>query len=257
MAVELFDGNNVMIRAFTDFNVHDRNATNLRYRFHATKPNHIWIWDGKDHNDRRKAVYPPYKSNREPLAENIYAKIRLWRQLLNYSPASQIEVPLWEADDAIATIARKLTARSTEVIIHSNDEDYMQLTANPLVKVNGVRNPKAEGRWIPLYKACVGDSSDSIAGIPGFGKGTWASMEPYWERLEKAIIGGSYQAFEALPLPKRIKTWLAVPGNIELVQTMLTIVHFYTVPDLELNAGTTRGTLNRAAAEEIFGKYLI
>ena len=257
MAVELYDGNNVLIRALTSFNPHNRTDLDLRFHYASVRSNHIWVWDGENHNKRRKVVYPAYKGKREPLAANIYAYINLWRELLANSEASQIEAFEWEADDVIATLARQLAARGTEVIIHSNDLDYHQLTANPRISIRGVKNPPVPGRWIPLYKACVGDSSDNIGGIPGFGKGTWEKAESHLESLEAAIKLGSPHSFETIPLPARVKNWLMDISNIQLVQNMLFITHFYDVPKDVLEKSVSKGTPNTQKAEELFRKYLI
>lgn len=257
MTITLVDGNNISIRAALNFDPFNRTAMDLRLRYNGAKPSEIWIWDGARHNDRRQAVYPAYKAQRAPLGQDVYAQIRLWRELLSHSPASQIEVPEWEADDVIATLARRLAKQGKTVVIRSNDLDYAQLTTNPLITVNGIKTMPTTARFIPLYKACVGDPSDNISGIPGFGKGTWEALSGKYESLEKAVVAGSYSAFEALPLPKRVKNWLLPPGNIQLVQNMLLITHFYEVPETEINAGVTPGVANPHKADELLRKYFL
>src|SRR3546814_6748469 len=88
----------------------------LRQEYQRTQTGtHIWVWDGVRHNDRRKAIYPEYKAKREPMAEDHFAQIRLFRELLTLSPAQQFCVDEWEADDVVATLARKLAARGVSV----------------------------------------------------------------------------------------------------------------------------------------------
>lgn len=256
-SVDLYDGNNVMIRALTNFNPHNRSALDLRRRFAASRANEIWCFDGRNHNDRRREIYAPYKRNREPLGENIYSYINLWKQLLQHSPASMVEVPLWEADDVIGTLARRFAARGTSVVVHSNDADYLQLTANPLIRINGVQNPPTDGKLVALYKACVGDSSDNIKGIPGFGKGTWAAMDGHYEALQEAIRTINPAPLQDLPLPKRVKTWLLELENVALVQAMFLITHFFKVPDEELNASVIKGTPDYEKAEALLQRYFL
>src|SRR3546814_21116188 len=88
----------------------------LRQEYQRTQTGtHIWVWDGVRHNDRRKAIYPEYKAKREPMAEDHFAQIRLFRELLTLSPAQQFCVDEWEADDVVATLARELAARGVSV----------------------------------------------------------------------------------------------------------------------------------------------
>src|SRR3546814_9850279 len=112
------------------------------------------------------------------MAEDHFAQIRLFRELLTLSPAQQFCVDEWEADDVVATLARKLAARGVSVTCHSNDMDYLQLEANPLITINGIQKREVQPRWVPLYKALRGDNSDNISGIPGLGPKTWEQAEP-------------------------------------------------------------------------------
>jgi hypothetical protein len=255
--INLYDGNNVCLRAALSFDPFNRTAMDLRLRYGQTTASDIWVFDGANHNERRRSAYPGYKAQREPLGQDIYAQVRLWRELLKLSPAAQIEVPEWEADDVIATVARQLARKGVAVVIHSNDLDYAQLTNTPLIAVNGIKKMPTTARFIPLYKACVGDASDNIKGIPGFGKGTWEAVSSHYRELEAAIVAGDPSAFEGLPLPKRVKTWLTDPSNVELVQTMLLITHFYEVPEKELNAGVIPGKPNAQAVDELLRKYFL
>src|SRR3546814_17651361 len=103
------------------------------------------------------------------MAEDHFAQIRLFRELLTLSPAQQFCVDEWEADDVVATLARKLAARGVSVTCPSNDMDYLQLEANPLITINGIKKRELQPPWVPLSKALPGRHSDNLSGIPGFG----------------------------------------------------------------------------------------
>src|SRR5687767_14551657 len=100
--IDLYDGNNVMRRSM-ERHISAPTPMSLRQRYEATvaKPlgSQIWVWDGYQHNERRRAIYPAYKMNREPIAEDIFSQIKLWKEILTMSTASQVEVYGWEADD--------------------------------------------------------------------------------------------------------------------------------------------------------------
>jgi len=237
--IDIYDGNNIMRRQFEK---HDWGAPlmSLRQRYEqqlaAAPGTQIWVWDGREHNERRRELYPPYKMNRTPAGEDIWSQVRLWRELLGYTSATQIEVHGWEADDVIGTLVRKMPGRAR---VHTNDMDYGQIAH--LCTLNGVKMKDVEPKWIALYKAMCGDASDNIKGIPGFGPGRWASMAPHWPAILAAVRAGDAAAFAQLPFKPKVAAWLAVEENIAELQAMLTITHFHTVPDDELNGGITVG----------------
>jgi DNA polymerase-1 len=98
-----------------------------------------------------------------------------------------IEVPGYEADDILATAARRLHESPIELVLVTADKDALQLVA-PRVTVLSVLGrtgervlydaAKVEERWgvpparIPDVLALMGDSIDNIPGVPGVGEVT-------------------------------------------------------------------------------------
>lgn len=253
--IHLFDGMNVMRRRLERFS--NSPPMTLRMLYEAQKPGHIWAWDGYRHNERRQAIYPNYKAGRPKAAEDVYAQVRLFRDVLKHSPAIQFDVEGWEADDIISTLTRKYVRRGVPVTIHSNDMDYGQLAHLPGVTLNGVDMKGVPGRWVPLYKAMRGDTSDKIDGIPGFGPGRWLEMEPHWPAIEQAIRIGTPAAFDGLPFKPGVRAWLTSQENVDLLRAMLTITHFEDVPDDELEGGMIEGVHNRVMAHQILSEYFL
>lgn len=252
--LNVYDGNNVLIRALTDKSLHAGSSMNLRLRYNQATPTDIWVFDGFGHNERRRAIFPAYKAQRKPQEMDLMAQIKLFKQLIRHSPATLIEVEGWEADDVIHTLARK----GAPMRVHSNDFDYHQLARYPNVTLVGVKN-KADisPRWLPLYKALVGDPSDNIPGIPGFGPKAWESLLPHVENFERAIQNGKPAVFEVFPLAPRIKTWLLSQDNVQQLQQLLLITHMFVVPDAEIERGIIRGTPNPAEARALLTRYLL
>ena len=260
--IEIFDGNNVMLRALNDMVLPGQTRMTIRQRYmtalNAAPGTHIWVWDGYRHNDRRKEIYPRYKGNREPMAEDMFSQIQLFRELLCLSNAIQVEADGWEADDLVGALTHKFAARRVPVTINTNDLDYAQLSVLPNVTLNGVRRPDdLPPRWIALYKATVGDPSDNISGIPGFGPKTWEGLKDWWPQLERAIQQGNPGGFAGLPMPKRIATWLSSQDNIDLLQAMLLITHFHPVPDETLAKAIKPGRPDYRAADETMRRYFL
>jgi 5'-3' exonuclease len=258
--IDLYDGNNVMRRAM-ERHIGGPSPMSLRQRYEATLATapgtQFWVWDGYQHNERRREIYPPYKMNREPVAQDIFSQIKLWREVLAMSHATQVEVYGWEADDVISTLARRLSHKGIPVRIHSNDMDYGQLEHLPNITLVGVNTKGVSGRWVPLYKAMVGDSSDNIAGIPGFGPKRWLEMEDHWPQIERAIVAGTPSGFAGLPFKPAVLAWLQDEQNIALLQAMLTITYFEDVPNDELEGGLKLGTIDRVAAHNRLTEFFL
>jgi len=257
--IDIYDGMNVMRRAYEKKGYMPGDVPmSMRVRYETTcaaQPgSQIWVWDGRDHNARRQEIYPRYKTNRTPMGEDVYSQVRLWREVLGHSHAVQIEVYGWEADDVIGTLVRRFGGRKP-VTVHTNDMDYGQIAH--LCTLKGVNMKGVPCERIALYKALCGDSSDFIAGIPGFGPGRWLEMQDHWDEIQRAIVAGEPEGFVDLPFKPKVKAWLADPENIKTLQAMLTVTHFMNVPEDELNGGITVGKVDLMAAHERMSEFFL
>jgi len=88
--------------------------------------------------------------------------------MCQFLPIACIRVKGWEADDVIATLVR--SEPNEQFIIESTDVDFMQL---PNVRIAREKPAPVEPQYMRLYKTLVGDPSDNIGGLKGFGKGAW------------------------------------------------------------------------------------
>ncbi len=257
--VQLYDAHNVLLR---DMTKGDHARMSLRQRVEAalTIPPgdlQIWVFEGADGNERRRAIFPDFKMQREPVAEDHMAHIRLFREVLVHTGAITACVPGYEGDDVLAALARFFAHRAWDVEIFSNDVDYTQLAHDPAITIRGRSEPPCHPRLIPLYKACVGKPSDNLKGIAGFAEKSWTDMTACHADMENAIAHGTQADLLALPFTPRVKTWLADPANFERVRAMYRISHFFDIDDVALNQGLRRGTPNRMAVEGILGKFML
>jgi 5'-3' exonuclease len=129
-----------------------------------------------------------YKAGRPPIEEAMAAQfdvVKEWNKLITRNVLSREG---YEADDMIATAARKIRLEKPEDIIYvfSSDRDLYQLLEHhniQFVKSSkgetvyyGLNNFSSEyglmaEQWID-YKALVGDNSDNLRGIDGIGPKT-------------------------------------------------------------------------------------
>jgi hypothetical protein len=199
---------------------------------------HVWVFDGAGGSAKRREIFPRYKTGRTPYGEDIWATIRLLQELLTYTPAIQVTVPGFEADDVIAALA----TRWGDVHIHSNDMDFAQLGVKGDFNTKGI--PPEQVR---LYKTCVGDPRDTIPGIKGFGAKAWDQADK--TKLQALIEGGE----DVSCLPKSSQKWFL--ENQQLIKDMWTIIGFLDVPIGLIDANTIQGSTNRAKLNENLSRF--
>ena len=147
-------------------------------------------WDGPGPTFRHE-MFPQYKATRPPMPEDLFAQLEPIEELARCLGLPVIEKPGMEADDVMATLARRGAEQGFEVILVTGDKDMLQVVGGPVT----VLTPQARGedyvrmdpaavaeRWgvgpehIRDVLALMGDSSDNIPGVPGVGTKTAAKL---------------------------------------------------------------------------------
>jgi DNA polymerase I len=200
----LIDGNSLTYRAFfalpTDLSTASGQVTNAVYGFTSMLINLM-----RDHGHRRMAVafdrpeptfrheqLETYKANRQAAPDILRQQIGLVRQVVETLGIRVLELPGYEADDIIATLATQGRDAGLDVIVVTGDRDVYQLVEDPHVKVlynrRGVSDYVLydeagieERTGVPptmylQYAALRGDTSDNLPGVPGVGEKTAAKL---------------------------------------------------------------------------------
>jgi DNA polymerase-1 len=150
----------------------------------------VWILDAGD--SFRVQRYAEYKSTRSKLTEELQADFDLAleqvHRLLAAFRVPVLAVPGYEADDVIATLARRESAAGRQVVIVSGDKDFHQLVGPRIALLNPGRGGPAgvDEHWVDEsnaserlgvppgqvvdYLALVGDTSDNVPGVKGIGE---------------------------------------------------------------------------------------
>jgi hypothetical protein len=178
---------------------------------------------------------------------------------LQHTPALQVEVPRFEADDVIATLVRKFPREKKFIV--SNDADLRQLLVVPNTEIEAKEPTFAvEPEHIRLFKTFVGDYSDNIPGVPGFGKKTWTEVDK--AALAKALntyFSKHDPQWEKLGLPKRCINWLMMPHqrHDEFVRDMWTVVGLWNVPDDLIEKNTIVGKRDPLKVAELLAPFYL
>ena len=164
----------------------------------STYPNvpMVMIFDAKGPNFRND-FYKEYKSNRPPMPNELRVQIDDIKELSNLFNFEIIEMEGVEADDVIATLARRL-GKDNKVLISSPDKDLTQLVSESVIQHNSMTNEffdisavkekfGVEPDKISELLSLVGDKSDNIPGITKVGNKTASKWLNEYKSLEGII----------------------------------------------------------------------
>lgn len=131
----------------------------------------------------RHAVEPTYKAGRAPTPDPLRAQLARLPELAAAAGLPLHQAPGWEADDLLASLARRLPP----ALVVSGDTDLLQIVDSDTTVLFVGRRQKDHVRYdptavearygfaperIPTWKALVGDPSDNLAGVAGIGPKT-------------------------------------------------------------------------------------
>src|SRR5438552_5729694 len=73
------------------------------------RPTHLCVVYDAPGDNFRNEIFPAYKAHRPPMPPELAAQLALTRQVIDAFGLTQLEVPGFEADDIIATLAKVAT----------------------------------------------------------------------------------------------------------------------------------------------------
>lgn len=161
----------------------------------------------------RRALYPPYKAQRDAVPADLLPQLPYIRQILAALNIPTVESPGFEADDVIATLARAYAAQGVEVTVVTGDKDLLQIVSDQISLLDTMKGqrsglPAVRDRFgvPPELVADVlglsGDTSDNIPGVPGIGEKTAIGLVQRFGSLEDVLkwksLVGSKKRREAL-----------------------------------------------------------
>lgn len=163
-------------------------------------PDHfVAVFDGPGGKELRTSIYREYKSHRAAMPDDLVVQLERAILFCEYAGIPYLSIPKVEADDTIGAIALWAEKHGFEVYICSSDKDLCQLVSSKIFllhvhkenllvdreKVKELFGVKPE--QIVDYLAIVGDASDNIPGLSGFGPKTAASLLEEFGTLENIL----------------------------------------------------------------------
>jgi 5'-3' exonuclease len=181
----------------------------------------------------------------QPLAEALPA----YRAAFDDIGVSSFELPKVEADDVVGTLAVKIAAAGGSAVILSTDKIFLQLLSDRIFVRDHFKPADLDRAYVAKrfgvtpetfvdFLALCGDSTNSIAGVPGIGAKTAAKLINEFETLDVLLDAALDPDGERGSLTPRMRDKLE--DHAEDARLAQSLVRLQTDLDLGLNLSTLR-----------------
>ncbi len=146
-------------------------------------PDHLAVVFDAKGPSFRKEIYSEYKTNRAAMPDDLRPQIPFIKQVVEAFNMPALELEGYEADDIIATLAKRFAEAGMAVTVVTGDKDLMQIVSERIrlldtMKEQVVGPAEVAERFgggpdkVVEVQALAGDSSDNVPGVPGIGEKT-------------------------------------------------------------------------------------
>ena len=168
----------------------------------AIKPTHWAVAFDPQGPTFRHEAYEQYKAQRPEMPEDVKAAVPVIHQLLEAMNITILEVPGYEADDVVGTVAKQAEQEGYEVYMATPDKDYGQLVSEHVF----MYRPRHTGGFEKMgpaevcakyglenqYQvidllALMGDASDNVPGCKGVGEKTAVQLLQQYHSIDNLL----------------------------------------------------------------------
>lgn len=256
----LIDGHSILNRAFygvPDLSNSEGLHTNAIYGFlnimfkilDEEKPEYLTVAFDVKHPTFRHEMFKEYKGTRKPMPAELHEQVPVIKELLKAMNIQVMELPGYEADDLLGTLAKRAERDGHVVRIVSGDRDLLQLATDKIM----IRIPKTKqgGTEIENYladdvvakyqvtptefidlKALMGDTADNIPGVAGIGEKTATKIISVFHSIENA-----YEHVDDIQ-PKRAGNLLKEDYESAKLSKVLATINTDAPTTIDYKAGT-------------------
>jgi DNA polymerase-1 len=194
MTVYLIDGNSYAYRAFyaiKELSTTRGFSTNAIYGFinmllkiiREKKPDGVVVSFDSPAPTKRHAIFEEYKAHRPATPHGLVEQMPHIKRLISAFHIKIFELPGYEADDIIGTVAKRLSSEGKSVFIVTADKDMLQLVGRDIKIYDPMKDKFFDEEYIKdkfgvgpervtEFMALTGDTVDNIPGIKGIGEKT-------------------------------------------------------------------------------------
>jgi DNA polymerase-1 len=235
----------------------------------------------------RHDKYDGYKAHRDEFPEELIPQMPRIKDFLRHIGIPVLELPGFEADDIIGTLAKQAGALGYDVRCLTSDKDYFQLVDDRISILRPGKDANAYDEYrreqvkekMGVYPeqiidllALIGDASDNIPGVKGIGEKTaqpliekygtvdnlYASIDDIErETVKKKLIEGKESAILSkelvtihteVPLPLSLHECIPMQPNPSEIDALFSLLQFNTLR--RKWAERTSGQINAVNREE-------
>lgn len=237
---------------------------NMHWILQHYKPNYIFAAMDSKTKTFRHEMYEQYKATRNKTPDDLHAQIPWIEEVLTAMGIPVLQCDGYEADDIIATVAKKCEEEGRNCRILSGDKDLMQLvtektqilkpeTGASTWKITDAAGVKAEWGVEPAQLldllSLYGDSADNIPGVAGVGVKTASKLLNDYQNLD-----GIYSHIEDLKGALKQKL-IDGKENAYFSQKLVKLFDSVPCPEIENAINAEPYTFDYAKAAEILKKY--
>ena len=204
--VALIDGSSYIYRAFyalPPLKSPDGKPTGAIYGFirmlskllNEIQPDYIAVVFDKAGKTFRHEEYKEYKATRKETPDELKAQIPEIKKIIKLFGIKVLEKEGYEADDIIATLAKKAKEKGYQVYVITPDKDMMQLVNQNVFVFNPVNEKLFDREAVKEkygvypeqfvdYLSIIGDSVDNIHGVKGVGPKTASKLLNEYNNIE-------------------------------------------------------------------------
>ncbi len=209
MDLYLIDGNSYVYRAYfaiKGLSTSKGIPTNAVYGFtnmllkiiREKKPDAIAVSFDSPVPTERHRIFEEYKAHRPEAPRDLIEQIPAIRRMISAFNIPIFEMPGYEADDILGTIARKASSEGMDVFIVTGDKDMLQIVDDKVkiydpMKERVLDEEFIRGKYgvgperITEFMALTGDAVDNIPGIKGVGEKTAKELLSQFGSIEDLL----------------------------------------------------------------------
>ncbi len=227
------------------------------------KPTHIAVVFDPPTGNFRSEIFPEYKAHRDATPEDIIKSVPHIKDVIKAFNIPIYEVPGFEADDTIGTLAKKAEHAGFMTYMMTPDKDFGQLVSDKIFMYKpkrggndaeilgkkeicekyGIEKPEQVIDILAIW----GDAADNIPGIPGVGEKTSMKLIQKYK-----TVTGIYQHINELKGKQKEN----VEKSLDLVKLSKELVTISLNVPVELNENELKlDKPNYSKLEELFQNF--
>ncbi len=151
----------------------------------------------------RHELYEEYKANRPLMPDDLAVQIPFIKEVTEGLNLPMLELPGYEADDLIGTLAARAEQEGFSVVMVTGDKDFLQLVTEKTIIYDPMKDKTVtadivrqtqgvEPEQMIDVMGLSGDTSDNVPGVPGIGPKTaisliktHGSLDALYEQVDK------------------------------------------------------------------------